>query len=310
MLCKQIKSVHLAFYMEKETRCINVVHCILFCWKVLHDDHVPCLLQDMADHADSDDSDLPLSHYKKNNTDNTSDSDLPLKTIQSRTKKKKMSKALSKALRLSKRMHKKLDMEKKIHEEQLERTIKANNLILSKTPEDGDCFFVSVLKQIYELSDPDICRVAVEEIRFCLAEHIKKYLDKYRPFITNSLEIDALKTCGKWDQETCDLVPTVLATMLQKKIVIFTSIKEKPILHLLPLFHLDWKEQFGLCEFAAKEKPVQPSNILLAFPATHGHEHYDVLHEGMWLCFICFLCEKKYVNMVHVVLMKSVINDT
>ena len=144
----------------------------------------------------------------------------------------------------------------------IENLLSSNNLVRIYIPPNGNCFFEAALPYV----EAEFKIYTNLQLRTALCNHIEENKDYYKDFLASEDaiiddEISLMRLDSKWNLSVCDMMPTALANFLHRDITIYTSIKEKPTIHIQ----------------CTMEPKSNKSDILLALTVTPGLEHYHTV---------------------------------
>ena len=169
------------------------------------------------------------------------------------------------ALKKSRTEHNLKKILKRFADTRLLTLLRSNGLERRAVYPDGNCFFNAILAQI-NLS------ISATELRQELCNHLLEHEDHYKGYTTGSTSLDEvelshqyvesvnnLKKDGVWNVALSDILPLATANYLKRRITIYTSKLNNPVIQIVPDLHT--------CD----PSPM----IYLCYLAMPGLEHYD-----------------------------------
>ena len=217
--------------------------------------------------SSTDEDNLPLVRFVKMESS---------KKQRKKTNKKKVEPNLQAAIKQSRVEKNTRNEEEKKHEKSADHMIFANGAYRLKVPKDGDCFFASISSQLDQ-------KIETRDLRNITCNHLLKFKSSYHSFLSGKdpkfeKSVKKIRKLGTWSGTLADALPLAMANLVQKQIIIFTSIKST--LAISPNLSIE------------PELQTERRNLMLAHLRIPQREHYDAvfLLTGKYILLnICFL---------------------
>lgn len=203
--------------------------------------------------------------------DSDDDDDISLADFAKMLKAKDVAVLEEKAVEESKKRHCKQRKRERLHERNVDRMLHANGLKRISVPKNGDCIFSAISLH----TDP---LVEQHRLRQFVCSHLQQNENLFRHFFPGTSasfqeQLLQLNKPGQWLSDLADAVPLAIANIIQKDVVIFTSVQTVLCIHpnvvLKPTVRVLGKACF------------------LAHLRVPRHEHYDgVALDGEQVCTV------------------------
>ena len=187
-----------------------------------------------------------------------SDDELPLATV---AKKLKEEDVLEESRRSFQRV---LKVERK-HLKKIDSILHANGFRRHEVPKDGNCFFSAAILNLDTT-------INIFELRTIICDHIHENEKDYKSFLSGPKPsckkgLKKLRKPGSWSTALADCLPLALANLLQKNVLMFTSVGTI----------LEFHPNIKIVEILRIKKAAHCDKLCLAHIRVPDKEHYDAV---------------------------------
>lgn len=154
-----------------------------------------------------------------------------------------------------------------VHTDRLDSLLNRHGLIRCRVSADGNCMFAAVAGQLMNTTPQNIRNLVCEHF-YVNCHHYINYL-RIGHYATNTervenyyKQVNALRTTAKWDINIADAIPLALANIYNRRILVFSSLPERPLISVEPDLTKSINE--------ADDMPLKLAHI-----GIEGEEHYD-----------------------------------
>ena len=128
----------------------------------------------------------------------------------------------------------------KTHQDRLDQLLFSNGLKRVRVNAYGNCFFEAVAFSLNNISAPSLCEKLCQHLDENMEQYIGFLLQQGSPedeleFVSQYCrEIEQLKSDGYWSNKAGDFLPLPLSNWTKRRVVIYTSKPEQPIIDIHP----------------------------------------------------------------------------